>query len=132
MGMPATGKQISVEAVDIGSIMGWATARALAVLVVPVRYRHAPVTPDPPARRPGPPADTAWLPRSCSYGCMAGAAMQLGPGTGGAAVTGAIPVSRAPLHRARTPNGTELQQHETRHPRLPRAPACPAGQEDYM
>jgi len=64
--MPATGKQISVEAVDIGSVMGRATARAPAILVVPVGSRHTPVTPDPPARHPGPPI---------LHGCLAHAAV---------------------------------------------------------
>jgi len=45
-----------------------------------------PWPPDPrPVPRPAP-VYTAWLPRSCSSGDMAGATMQLGSGTGGVTV----------------------------------------------
>jgi len=43
---------------------------------------------------------------------MAAATMPYDPGTGGAAVTGAIAAARAKLYSASTPSGIELQQHE--------------------
>ncbi len=97
---------------QLESIMGRAISRVLSVLLVLVRFLHAPMTADTPPAAPVLPVLTTWLPQPCSYNCTNAATMQYDPGVGGAAVTQAPSASRVPIQGASTPSNLALQQHD--------------------
>ena len=83
------------DAVGLELIVDVAATPAKASLLVPVRCQNLFVTPDLSPTAPSPPIHTAWLPRSCSSGDMAGATMQYGSSAGGATVA-EVPYPPAP------------------------------------